>query len=61
MNFKECMDACLKCVTACEKCAFQGCELKGCENYMKACLTCADACSICIRLCSRGSHLVKIF
>ena len=56
-NSKNCIEACLACVIACEACATHGIEMadKSHLQCISLCRDCADICALCARLQARGS------
>ncbi len=62
MNKSEGYELLLKCLTTCDRCAFECCaNTANHAECLKACLTCADVCTICIRVGSRGTKMTEDF
>lgn len=55
---KNCIDACLACLTNCEKC-ITDCVAVGNKQCILLCRDCADICILCARLEARGSQFSK--
>jgi hypothetical protein len=53
-NSKNCIDACLACLTACERCITDR-VAAGNKECILVCRDCADICALCARFEARGS------
>lgn len=55
MNYQECIDACLKCMTDCEYCLEKMIGKNSHNDCPHCCRECLDICDLCAKALARGS------